>query len=85
MLISDTLTIYIVLLINDFTRSVVIRFLNHCWCWDLEYSFVSVQATEQELYDILTIMFHQSGSIPIMSMEKKIKGILTVLVCSDFE
>ncbi|XP_060763994.1 transmembrane channel-like protein 1 [Neoarius graeffei] len=39
MLISDTLTIYIVLLINDFTRSVVIRFLNHCWCWDLEYSF----------------------------------------------
>ncbi|KAG7318566.1 hypothetical protein KOW79_018321 [Hemibagrus wyckioides] len=39
MVISDTLTVFIVLLVNDFLRAVVIRLLNHCWCWDLEYTF----------------------------------------------
>ncbi|KAK3514512.1 hypothetical protein QTP70_018655 [Hemibagrus guttatus] len=39
MVISDTLTVFIVLLVNDFFRAVVIRLLNHCWCWDLEYTF----------------------------------------------
>lgn len=45
MLLTDTVTFYVVLLINDFGRAVVIRYLNDYWCWDLEYTFVSVQAT----------------------------------------
>lgn len=67
MVISDTLTVFIVLLVNDFLRAVVIRFLNHCWCWDLEYTFVSVQA-------ILSVQSGQSGSISKMIIETKNKG-----------
>ncbi|KAL7836303.1 hypothetical protein AOLI_G00275870 [Acnodon oligacanthus] len=42
LIISDTMTTYITLLIGDFLRAVLVRFLNHCWCWDLEYGFVSI-------------------------------------------
>lgn len=41
LIISDTMTTYITLLIGDFLRAVFVRFLNHCWCWDLEAGFVS--------------------------------------------
>ncbi|KAF3695998.1 Transmembrane channel-like protein 1 [Channa argus] len=39
LIISDTMTTYITLLIGDFLRAVLVRFLNHCWCWDLEAGF----------------------------------------------
>lgn len=35
------MTTYITLLIGDFLRAVFVRFLNYCWCWDLEAGFVS--------------------------------------------
>lgn len=35
------MTTYITLLIGDFLRAVLVRFLNYCWCWDLEAGFVS--------------------------------------------
>lgn len=41
LIISDTMTTYITLLIGDFLRAVLVRFLNYCWCWDLEAGFVS--------------------------------------------
>lgn len=41
MVITDTLAFFIVLLVNDFIRAVLVRYLNNWWCWDLEYSFVS--------------------------------------------
>lgn len=41
LIISDTMTTYITLLIGDFLRAVFVRFLNYCWCWDLEAGFVS--------------------------------------------
>ncbi|KAB5528328.1 hypothetical protein PHYPO_G00139000 [Pangasianodon hypophthalmus] len=58
MLITDTLTFYIVLLINDFFRAVVIRFLNHCWCWDLEYSFPCYSLFDLS-GNLLTLIFNQ--------------------------
>ncbi|NWI29904.1 TMC1 protein, partial [Sula dactylatra] len=39
--VSDTMTTYITILIGDFLRAVFVRFFNYCWCWDLEYGFVS--------------------------------------------
>ncbi|KAG7481197.1 hypothetical protein MATL_G00064480 [Megalops atlanticus] len=42
LIISDTMTTYITLLIGDFLRAVCVRFLNYCWCWDLEYGFTDV-------------------------------------------
>uniref|UniRef100_A0A3P8WJZ7 Transmembrane channel-like protein n=1 Tax=Cynoglossus semilaevis TaxID=244447 RepID=A0A3P8WJZ7_CYNSE len=41
LIISDTMTTYITLLIGDFIRAVLVRFLNYCWCWDLEAGFPS--------------------------------------------
>ncbi|XP_034777808.2 transmembrane channel-like protein 1 [Acipenser ruthenus] len=39
--VSDTVTTYITLLVGDFLRALFVRFLNYCWCWDLEYGFPS--------------------------------------------
>ncbi|XP_043560920.1 transmembrane channel-like protein 1 [Chiloscyllium plagiosum] len=39
--VSDTLTTVITILIGDFLRAVFVRFVNYCWCWDLEYGFPS--------------------------------------------
>ncbi|KPP57497.1 hypothetical protein Z043_124770, partial [Scleropages formosus] len=39
LIVSDTMTTYITLLIGDFLRAVFVRFFNYCWCWDLEYGF----------------------------------------------
>lgn len=45
LIISDMMTTYSTLLIGDFLRGVLVRFLNYCWCWDLEAGFVSYQLT----------------------------------------
>ncbi|KAM8960566.1 transmembrane channel-like protein 2-A [Pelodytes ibericus] len=39
--ISDTQITYITILLGDFGRAVIVRFLNYCWCWDLESGFPS--------------------------------------------
>ena len=40
--VSDVLTTYVTILIGDFLRACFVRFCNYCWCWDLEYGYVSV-------------------------------------------
>lgn len=42
--VSDIQVSYLTILIGDFARAVIVRFLNYCWCWDLEAGFVSLQA-----------------------------------------
>ena len=39
--VSDIQVTYLTILIGDFLRAVLVRFLNYCWCWDLEAGFVS--------------------------------------------
>ena len=39
--VSDIQVTYLTILIGDFARAVIVRFLNYCWCWDLEAGFVS--------------------------------------------
>ncbi|KAM5191601.1 transmembrane channel-like protein 2-A [Mantella aurantiaca] len=39
--VSDTQMTYIMILVGDFGRAVIVRFLNNCWCWDLESGFPS--------------------------------------------
>lgn len=41
--VSDIQVTYLTILIMDFARAVIVRFLNYCWCWDLEAGFVSLQ------------------------------------------
>uniref|UniRef100_A0A672JM01 Transmembrane channel-like protein n=1 Tax=Salarias fasciatus TaxID=181472 RepID=A0A672JM01_SALFA len=41
LIVSDVQVSYLTILIGDFVRAVVVRFLNYCWCWDLEAGFPS--------------------------------------------
>lgn len=38
--VSDIQVTYLTILIGDFARAVIVRFLNYCWCWDLEATYV---------------------------------------------
>lgn len=38
--VSDIQVTYLTILIGDFARAVIVRFLNYCWCWDLEAPYV---------------------------------------------
>ncbi|KAM9742970.1 transmembrane channel-like protein 2-B isoform 1-T2 [Menidia menidia] len=41
LIVSDVQVTYLTILIGDFARAVIVRFLNYCWCWDLEAGFPS--------------------------------------------
>ncbi|KAM4579490.1 transmembrane channel-like protein 1 [Fundulus diaphanus] len=58
LIISDTMTTYITLLIGDFLRAVLVRFLNHCWCWDLEAGFPSYSEFDVS-GNVLGLIFNQ--------------------------
>ncbi|XP_077097142.1 transmembrane channel-like protein 1 isoform X1 [Siphateles boraxobius] len=58
LIISDTMTTYITLLIGDFFRAVLVRFLNNCWCWDLEFGFPSYSEFDVS-GNVLGLIFNQ--------------------------
>ncbi|NWI64958.1 TMC2 protein, partial [Todus mexicanus] len=39
--VSDILVTFITILVGDFIRACFVRFVNYCWCWDLEAGFPS--------------------------------------------
>ncbi|XP_007932878.2 transmembrane channel-like protein 2 [Orycteropus afer afer] len=39
--VSDMMVTYITILLGDFLRACFVRFMNYCWCWDLEAGFPS--------------------------------------------
>lgn len=39
--VSDIQVTFLTILVGDFMRALIVRFLNYCWCWDLEAGFVS--------------------------------------------
>ncbi|XP_060895307.1 transmembrane channel-like protein 2-B [Labrus mixtus] len=41
LIVSDMQVTYLSILIGDFIRAVLVRYLNYCWCWDLEAGFPS--------------------------------------------
>uniref|UniRef100_UPI00398EEA7B transmembrane channel-like protein 2-B n=1 Tax=Pristiophorus japonicus TaxID=55135 RepID=UPI00398EEA7B len=56
--VSDILVTYISILVGDFIRAVFVRFVNYCWCWDLEYGFPSY--TEFDISgNVLGLIFNQ--------------------------
>ncbi|KAG7241501.1 hypothetical protein INR49_025702, partial [Caranx melampygus] len=58
LIISDTMTTYITLLIGDFLRALLVRFLNYCWCWDLEAGFPSYSEFDVS-GNVLGLIFNQ--------------------------
>ncbi|XP_067378341.1 transmembrane channel-like protein 2-B [Channa argus] len=56
--VSDVQVAYLMILVGDFLRAVLVRFLNHCWCWDLEAGFPSY--AEFDISDnVLGLVFNQ--------------------------
>ncbi|XP_078414066.1 transmembrane channel-like protein 2-B [Cetorhinus maximus] len=56
--VSDILVTYGSILVGDFLRAVFVRFINYCWCWDLEYGFPSY--TEFDISgNVLGLIFNQ--------------------------
>ncbi|KAK2837519.1 hypothetical protein Q5P01_014731 [Channa striata] len=56
--VSDVQVAYLMILIGDFLRAVLVRFLNYCWCWDLEAGFPSY--AEFDISDnVLGLVFNQ--------------------------
>ncbi|XP_042328544.1 transmembrane channel-like protein 2 isoform X1 [Sceloporus undulatus] len=39
--VSDILVTFVTILVGDFLRACFVRFVNYCWCWDLEAGFPS--------------------------------------------
>ncbi|KAM9858168.1 transmembrane channel-like protein 1 [Aulostomus maculatus] len=58
LIISDTMTTYTTLLVGDFLRAVLVRFLNYCWCWDLEAGFPSYSEFDVS-GNVLGLIFNQ--------------------------
>ncbi|KAK3538714.1 hypothetical protein QTP86_014311, partial [Hemibagrus guttatus] len=40
--VSDIQVTYLTILVGDFMRALTVRFLNYCWCWDLEAGFINL-------------------------------------------
>ncbi|KAM6965410.1 transmembrane channel-like protein 2-B [Aplochiton taeniatus] len=55
---SDIQVTYLTILIGDFLRAVIVRFLNYCWCWDLEAGFPSYGEFDIS-GNVLGIIFNQ--------------------------
>lgn len=51
--VSDIQVSYLTILIGDFARAVIVRFLNYCWCWDLEAGFVSLGGFKSTSYSVV--------------------------------
>ncbi|XP_078251397.1 transmembrane channel-like protein 2-A, partial [Rhinoraja longicauda] len=56
--VSDILVTYGSIFVGDFLRALFVRFVNYCWCWDLEYGFPSY--TEFDISgNVLGLIFNQ--------------------------
>ena len=74
--VSDIQVTYLTILIGDFARAMIVRFLNYCWCWDLEAGFVSPswrlpnQTHWQSLWPELTHSKERHGTLDIRTSLK---------------
>uniref|UniRef100_H3A3S0 Transmembrane channel-like protein n=1 Tax=Latimeria chalumnae TaxID=7897 RepID=H3A3S0_LATCH len=56
--VSDIYVTFVTILAGDFLRAVVVRFLNYCWCWDLEAGFPSYSEFDIS-GNVLGLIFNQ--------------------------
>ncbi|KAM9447116.1 transmembrane channel-like protein 2-B [Clarias gariepinus] len=56
--VSDIQVTYLTILVGDFMRALIVRFLNYCWCWDLEAGFPSYSEFDIS-GNVLGLIFNQ--------------------------
>ncbi|XP_023658975.2 transmembrane channel-like protein 2-B [Paramormyrops kingsleyae] len=57
--VSNIELAYLTILFSDFLRALLVRYLNYCWCWDLEAGFPSYGEFDIS-GNVLTILFSQA-------------------------
>lgn len=63
--VSDIQVTYLTILIGDFLRAVIVRFLNYCWCWDLEAGFVSPTSHPAVIQVTHVTLCKQAGTVSV--------------------
>ncbi|MEQ2209264.1 Transmembrane channel-like protein 2-B, partial [Xenoophorus captivus] len=58
LIVSDIQVTYLTILVGDFGRAFIVRFLNYCWCWDLEAGFPSYAEFDTS-GNVLGLVFNQ--------------------------
>ncbi|XP_047238281.1 transmembrane channel-like protein 2-B [Girardinichthys multiradiatus] len=58
LIVSDVQVTYLTILVGDFGRAFIVRFLNYCWCWDLEAGFPSYAEFDTS-GNVLGLVFNQ--------------------------
>ncbi|TKS84175.1 Transmembrane channel-like protein 2 [Collichthys lucidus] len=64
--VSDIQVSYLTILIGDFARAVIVRFLNYCWCWDLEAgmgAFYAPGLVGINVLRLLSSMYYQCWAV----------------------
>ncbi|XP_062839823.1 transmembrane channel-like protein 2 [Anolis carolinensis] len=56
--VSDILVTFVTILVGDFLRACFVRFVNYCWCWDLEAGFPSYSEFDIS-GNVLGLIFNQ--------------------------
>ncbi|XP_029412710.1 transmembrane channel-like protein 2 isoform X5 [Nannospalax galili] len=77
--VSDMLVTYITILLGDFLRACFVRFMNYCWCWDLEAGFPSYAEFDIS-GNVLGLIFNQG----MICGKNRIYDVLHETIENDF-
>ena len=76
--VSDIQVTYLTILIGDFLRAVLVRFLNYCWCWDLEAGFVSTAGR------LVTLCCQSLFLMHTYQTQRNVQCRISCILCSYF-
>ncbi|KAK9396500.1 TMC2: Transmembrane channel-like [Crotalus adamanteus] len=77
--VSDILVTFVTILVGDFLRACFVRFVNYCWCWDLEAGFPSYGEFDIS-GNVLGLVFNQG----MICEKKKMYDVIQETIKYDF-
>ncbi|KAL7976816.1 hypothetical protein Chor_008765 [Crotalus horridus] len=80
--VSDILVTFVTILVGDFLRACFVRFVNYCWCWDLEAGFPSYGEFDIS-GNVLGLVFNQ-GMICVLPVAYTIMSLPPSFDCGPF-
>ncbi|XP_034259996.2 transmembrane channel-like protein 2 [Pantherophis guttatus] len=80
--VSDILVAFVTILVGDFLRACFVRFVNYCWCWDLEAGFPSYGEFDIS-GNVLGLVFNQ-GMICVLPVAYTVMSLPPSFDCGPF-
>nr|XP_020670225.1 transmembrane channel-like protein 2 isoform X2 [Pogona vitticeps] len=77
--VSDILVTFVTILVGDFLRACFVRFINYCWCWDLEAGFPSYAEFDIS-GNVLGLVFNQG----MICGKRKMYDVIQETITYDF-